>query len=218
MAGVVIIGDSDPLSLQRRASALESAGRRVLSRPLNKSLIDALQNQSLDAVVLGFPGEVDYGFCRAVRSHAPAPLIVVSGGPTFETIESALGAGVDDFLIQPSNGELNRRVLMWRRPELRANLDQRREKAKRRVVEALNGGGAAVSDIADLLAQELELTTPALDAIAPPDGLSGDFFGALVADAPEPAPASRPPAKATPKSDAPQPAGRKGKDTERLWR
>lgn len=215
MSGLVIVADSDPLTLQRRAAGLEMAGRRVLARPLGRPLIDALNVQALDAVVIGFASgaDVDFGLCRAVRSHAEAPMLLIAPTATIDVIESALGAGADDFIVAPSNDQVNRRVMMWRRPELRDNLQTRRRAAIERVAaEKASGGG--VTDLGDLLGGEIDSATPAIDmgaadlAAIPEDA---GFFDGLSLEESEPEPP-----KPVAKSNKSKPEA-DDDDTERVW-
>lgn len=220
MSGLVIVADSDPLTLQRRSSSLEQAGRRVLSRPLGKQLIQALGAQSIDCIVIGFGEDnIDLGLCRAVRSHVDAPILLTGPNPTLEDVEGALGAGADDFMIAPSSSQLNRRVMMWRQSELRGNLEERRAQARKRVEERKNGGGA-VEDLESLLGVGLDLA--AMPDAAPFDEPEDDFLADLRAndEAPAPKPAEKPKSATKPKSAAKRAKKPKGDDdpTERVWR
>lgn len=219
MSGLVIVADNDPLDLQRRSAALEQAGRRVLCRGLGEPLISALRNQDVELIVIGFGDtDIDIGLCRAVRSHAEAPILVTGPEPTLEDVEGALGAGADDFLIAPTTAAFARRVLMWRQYELRQNLEERRTLARKRVEERKNGGGP-VEDLAGMLDEALGFEAlPEVEPLAGADVFLDEFIGdlgangeTLVAPKPKPKPAPAKKAKAVKKPK------RKNDPTERVW-
>lgn len=213
MSGLVILADSDPLALQRRASSLEQAGRRVLVRPLGKPLIEALGVQSIDCIIIGFGADnIDLGLCRAVRSHVSAPILLTGPSPTLEDVEGALGAGADDFMVAPTASVLNRRVRMWRQSDLRGRLEERRAKARKRVADRKNGGGA-VEDLEALLGVGLDLgATPGIPPLAEPEA---DFLAEL--GAADMAPQAQPAAKPKPSGARPKKPKADDDPTERVW-
>ncbi|MEM6490801.1 MAG: hypothetical protein AAF684_02700, partial [Pseudomonadota bacterium] len=226
MSGLVVISDTDPLDLQRRAASLENAGVRVAARahgePLVSLLTNAMNGAPPDAVILGACVEsLDADICTSVRQAVKSPVVVVTKRTTASVgaVERALRAGADDVLLAPSPTMLNRRIAMWRKAELRNALDERREAALANAAILQVGGMLTAEDANAIVVGDLDDTDDPLAAMLAETSVelpetSAEAKPAIAPATPAPkakkaaTPPASPLAAAKPKPAAPKPAAK----------
>ena len=105
-SGTILLVEDDERVARSIARILEGSGYDVVHAKDGEEAIDSVRARSFDAVLsdLNLPGAGGVEVLTAARATDPLlPLMLMTGDPTEEAEEAAVGLGVVGYLIKPTS-------------------------------------------------------------------------------------------------------------------
>lgn len=99
----VLAIDDDRSTTDLLAALLSGSGFEVLTANHGEEGLEAARAHSPDIIILDLwmPGVDGWSVCRALRTFTRAPIIILSAVESPQSLESALDAGADEYLVKP---------------------------------------------------------------------------------------------------------------------
>jgi DNA-binding response OmpR family regulator len=100
---LILITEDDPDTALLLERALQRAGHRTAMAGSGEAALRLARQEAPDLILLDWdlPGIDGLEVCRSLRTHATAPILMVTGHDSIADRVKGLGEGADDYLVKP---------------------------------------------------------------------------------------------------------------------